>query len=201
MIEDIVVNSVADAASNNADREGNCGHGGDEIVYCSKLLLKSKSQNFLTWANDRRDDAGRDENTTDTETRNNKNSVDSMNVVLIPKGHESRAECHEAGRCDHQQPNMASQNGEQHKHNAGTSQDCKPDRQSSHTNSDRIMAVDVKTFCRPKHEYREEIGAGNGCDEQSKREHSRYLLQTVWKHGIWCEPALPDEERDDEKGS
>lgn len=30
--EDIIINAVADAATDNTDREGECGNGGDEVL-------------------------------------------------------------------------------------------------------------------------------------------------------------------------
>ena len=82
---------------------------------------------------------------------------------------------------------MTTEETKQPEYNDGTSKDAESDWQTSDSDAYWIMAVDVKGLCGPEKKHREEVGARNACDNQSKDEDTWALLYACWKHGVWCE--------------
>ena len=59
-------------------------------------------------------------------------------------------------------------NGEEPKDYASAREDRKADRDTTNTNPNRIVAVDIEGLCGPEHYDGEEIGAGDEGDHQSE---------------------------------
>ena len=73
--EDVVVDAVADGTANDADGEGESGDGGDEVI----------------WANDGCDDGGGNDDAADSETCENKEAPELIEVVNATNSEGSAA--------------------------------------------------------------------------------------------------------------
>lgn len=85
-VENVVVGRVPDGASNDTDGESESGDGRDEVVGTDN------SGDDGSWNND----------SADTETSNDEDWVDSVEVVRSCDGHGTAAYCHHDGRDDHE---------------------------------------------------------------------------------------------------
>ena len=76
-----------------------------------------------------------------------------------------------------------------------------PPGKISQANGCGIMAVDIESLSRPKHEIGEEVGSGDEGDQEGKRQDARVLLESLREHGEFGAVCFPKQEGDDEDGT
>ena len=183
LCEDVVVDGVADSAADDADGQSQSGHGGDEVI----------------GADDGGHDGCRDDNAADTDTGEDQETPESGQVVDTGDSQAAAAGGHEDRGYDHQLTVVAAEDRQQPENDAGTCQDREANWETTNTNANGIVAINVEGLSRPEHDDGEEVGAGDEGDDQSQGENSRFLLQTRWEHGEFGEFDLPDREGDEKQ--
>ena len=96
---------------------------------------------------------------------------------------------------------MASEDAQEPQHDARSSQDTEAHWDTSDTDPDGILTIDVEGLSGPEHENGEKVGTRDEGDHQSHGEYARFLLQTRGKHGVLGAFHLPNDEPDEEKSS
>ena len=94
---------------------------------------------------------------------------------------------------------MTTEETKQPEYNDSTRKDAESDWQTSDPNAYWIVAVYVESLCGPEEKDREEVGARNACDDQSKDKYTWALLYACWEHGVWGEFGFPDDKGDNEE--
>ena len=89
---------------------------------------------------------------------------------------KERTSCHQDGRSDHQLLVSASEYGQRPENDNGTGKNRKSDWDTTDSDADWVMAVDIKGLGWPEHDDREEIGTGDEGDDESEGENARCLL-------------------------
>lgn len=83
---------------------------------------------------------------------------------------------HENGRHNHQFLIVAPEDTEEPENDTCSGQNGEADGNSTDTDANRVMAVDVKSLGRPEHKDGEEVGPRDKCDHQSQGKNTRFLL-------------------------
>ena len=96
---------------------------------------------------------------------------------------------------------MSSEYAEKPKDNTCTRQDAEADGESSNTNPDWIVAVNVECLSWPKHKDRKEIGARDKGNHKRQGKNPGFLLETRREHGMLGSFDFPDDEGNKEKDS
>lgn len=71
---------------------------------------------------------------------------------------------------------MTPEHAEQPKHNKSACQDTESYGQTSDSNTNRVMAVDVKRLRGPEEQHGEKVGSGDEGDDKREDEDPRVLL-------------------------
>ena len=87
---------------------------------------------------------------------------------------------------------MPSKDTEKPQDNTGTNQNTKSNRDSSNTNLNRVVPVDIECLRWPEHNNREEIGTRDKGDDKRKKQYAGFLLQSPWEYGILCSICFPE---------
>ena len=96
---------------------------------------------------------------------------------------------------------MASKNTEKPKNDESASQDTKANWQTSDSDTNRVLTIDVECLCGPEKQDGEEVGSRDEGDDQRQDEDARILFETSGKHGKLGEFPFPDEEGCDQAHS
>ena len=96
---------------------------------------------------------------------------------------------------------MATENTQKPKDGKGTCEDTEADWDTTDTNTDRILTVDVESLCWPEQENGKKVGTGDEGNDKRKNQDSRALLEAAGEHWKFCEFPLPDEKCSNECGS
>jgi hypothetical protein len=144
------------------------------------------------------DDRSGHHDAANTQTGKNEETPKRREVRSVRNCKCSAASRHHEGRYDHQFLVVTTEHRQEPKYDTRTSQDGEADGDTTDTDANGVMPVDVECLRRPEHEDREEIGAGDERDDQCQAEDARILLETLWEHWVLCEVAFPDEESDEE---
>jgi hypothetical protein len=76
--------------------------------------------------------------------------------------------------------------------NARASQNSQPDRETSDSDLNWVMAINVESLRWPEHDDGEEIRPGDECDNERKGKDPGFLLQAWWEDGIVGPVYLPE---------
>jgi hypothetical protein len=60
------------------------------------------------------------------------------------------------------------------------------------------MSVNIECLRGPEHQYREEVRSRDEGDDERQAEDAGLLSQSLWEHGMFRAPALPNNERNNQ---
>lgn len=105
----------------------------------------------------------------------------------------SLTSCHENTADNQELLVVSAENAKKNKHDAGSRQNTKTDRQAANANLHGIMAIYIERLGRPEHENGEEVCARDECDDEGENESTRLLVETLWEDGVFGVVCFPDD--------
>ena len=183
--EYVVVCRVADCAPDDTDCEGKRCDCGDEIVGTDDCC----------------DDGCWDDDASNSETRNDQDSVHGVQVVQACGSEGAAAGGHHAGGDNHEPFVATAEDGQEPEDDTSACEDGETDWQTADTDTDWVVAVDVEGLGGPEEEDGEEVCARDECDDECQGEDSRVFLKAGGEHRVFCAIYFPKAEGDQEDRS
>lgn len=94
---------------------------------------------------------------------------------------------------------MTPEHAQKPQDDASTSQDSETDGNSTDTNTNGVLSVNIEGLGRPEHEDGEEIGTGDEGDNKCQGKGARSLLEPAGEHGEFGKLGFPDDKHDEER--
>jgi len=160
--ENVIVHGISDASANDADGQGKGSDRGDDIV----------------GTDDGRHNRSRNHDATDSETAENEETPESVEIVSVGYCKGTAASSHEDGRDDQQFTIVATEDGQEPENETGACENAETDGNAPNADTDWVMTVNIESLSGPEHDDGEEVGARDCGDDQGKGEDSGFFLHS-----------------------
>lgn len=182
VVEDVVVDAVSDRSTNDTNGQS---QGSD-------------SRNKVIRADNGRDDRSWNDDTTNSETSDDEDTPEDIEIVDCGNGESTAASSHQNGGTNHQLAVLSPEDGQKPKDNAGTGENRKANWDTADTDANGVVTVDIEGLGRPEHENAEEVGSRDESDDQSEQQDAGRLHKSPWEHWKLGELGFPHGESDKE---
>lgn len=183
MVENVVVDSESNGASNVSDGKRDGGDGSDEFCWADNL------RNNRAW---------NDDGTHKDRCEGNDGVHERCDVVEHGVRHGADESSHSTSEDDHENLGASLSNTNENESEESAKDDTKSDWECSNTDTNGVVSVHVVNLGWPEEKNDEEVSTREEGDEQDHNHRLLVLLEhSLGAHGELGELHLPDEEGDD----
>lgn len=152
VVEDVVVGCVSNGSTNDTDSECQSCDRGNQVV----------------WTDDRRDNRGGNNDSTDAKTGDDKNTVDCVEIIDSCSSKSTAASSHHDRRADHKSSVASTEYRKKPENNASAYENGESNGHAANSDTNGVMAIDVEGLRRPEQEDGEEVGTGDESDNKGQ---------------------------------